>query len=69
MHIPDNHTLHDHLNKQRPVPLSAVVTGCCWVEIVAAQREAEAGYTWLGFYDDCTFFSRSLSLMHTIMTS
>ena len=39
--IPDDHASHDHLNEQRPVPLSDAVAARCQAEIAAAQREAE----------------------------
>lgn len=39
--IPDDHSSHDHLNEQRPVPLSDQVAVRCQAEIAAAQKEVE----------------------------
>jgi nicotinamide/nicotinate riboside kinase len=40
--LPDDHASHDHLNEQRPVPLSDAVAARCQAEIAAAQKEVEA---------------------------
>ena len=40
--IPDDHSSHDHLNEQKPVPLDNAVAVRCKAEIAAAQAEVEA---------------------------
>jgi len=41
--LPDDHASHDHLNEQRPVPLTDSVLARCKAEITVVQKEAEAG--------------------------
>ena len=39
--IPDDHSSHDHLNEQRPVPLGDSVAARYKAEIAAVQKEVE----------------------------
>ena len=39
--IPDDHSSHDHLNGQKPTPLSDSVAARCQAEIAAVQKEVE----------------------------
>ncbi|KAI0279528.1 P-loop containing nucleoside triphosphate hydrolase protein [Russula aff. rugulosa BPL654] len=42
--IPDDHSSHDHLNEQKPTPLSDSVAARCKAEITAVQKEVENAY-------------------------
>jgi nicotinamide/nicotinate riboside kinase len=40
--IPEDHSSHDHLNEQKPVPLDEAVAARCKAQIAKAQEEVEA---------------------------
>lgn len=42
--IPDDYSSHDHLNEQKPTPLSDSVAARCEAEIAAVQKEVEDAY-------------------------